>query len=448
MDKKFDRLKRQQQRLWRKAAVSILSLHHNLAILMAFLTIIVLGIFWVLVDQKLEDQLLSNARDYGYGITRYASDDLKQLIVAKDQDSQQKYLQRLTNDPVIIEARLFDHLGTLLAQSSVIDSKTNTQHSHNQQNTLSLLEDIYQDQTRLGIIQLKIDRYLQEEPLQKMLNTLAIFTVVLMIIAAFIAWLVTKRLTRSLRKLLKFPLNTPEDNLIANLDVASELKLMLESSTDTADSPAPVSKAEESGIHQLLAADSVAESGEVVILKLYFPDLADWLKPDSGTPNVHLLRQLDRLLIMTIHSQQGHLLSFDGITAQACFGLDGKQESAVYRAVSCSLLLKILLEELSLKPKICLQKERRLLIRHMKRTPVAIPIHASEDDTELLFSTDNLWLLLHKNISNDQRLLEQMQLTKIAENWLSIDETCQTALSMIDRQLTWIRYLLAGSNND
>ena len=83
----------------------------------------------------------------------------------------------------------------------------------------------------------------------------------------------------------------------------------------------------------------------------------------------------------------------------------------------------------------------------MKRTPVAIPIHAIEDETELLFSNDKLWLLLHKNISKDHRLLEQMQLTKVTDNWMSIKQTHRTAQSMIDRQLTWIRYLLSNSDN-
>jgi len=448
MTDKFDRLRRKQQRLWRKAAVSILSLHHNLAILMAFLTIIVLGTFWVLVDQKLEEHLLLNARSYGYGITHYSSEDLKELIISDNQAAQKKYLQRLTNDPLIEEARLFDHLGKLLSSSSASTSASDETQTIVKTKTLTLLEDIVQDGKRLGIIQLELDRNIQDAPLQKLLNTLAIFSVVLMILAIIVAWLVTRRLTRSLRKLLKFPINTPEDNQIDNLDVGSELKLMLESSSSHSDSPAPVSIAEESGIHQLLAADSIAEIGEVVTLTLSLPDIAKWLKHSSGTPNVHLLRQLDRLLILTIHSQQGHLLSFDGISAQACFGLDGKLESAVYRAVSCSLLLKILLEELSLNPKIYLRQEQRLLIRHMKRTPVAIPIHTIDDDSEILLSSNQPWLLLHKNISKDQRLLEQMQLKEITADWMSVTETCQTAQSMIDRQLTWIRYLLAHSENN
>ena len=161
-------------------------------------------------------------------------------------------------------------------------------------------------------------------------------TIFIMMLTIFFAWLLSKGLTRPLRKLLKVPMNAPEDKFIENLDVSSELKHMLESSNTSTASPAPVSKAEESGIHQLLAADSVAEVAEVVTLKLYLSDLANWLKPDSGTPNVHLLRQLDRLLILTIHSQQGHLLSFDGLTAQACFGLDGNLSSASFRATSCS----------------------------------------------------------------------------------------------------------------
>ena len=473
MDKKFDRLRRKQQRLWRKAAVSILSLHHNIAILIAFLMIAVLGIFWVLVDQNLEEYLIDHARGYGYGISRYSSNDLKDLMLSSDTESQKLYLQRLTNDPLIIEARLFDQLGSILAISSSTDSleveeqaddiqdnipelSTDSDSDNvldkqdiasaaklNYKDTLTLLEDIKDGQQRLGTLQLEIDRAIQEAPIHNLLNVLAIITVTLMISAVIFAWLITKRLTKSLRKLLKFPINSPEEKIIQNLDVGSELKLMLESSTSTSDSPAPISRAEESGIHQLLAADSVAKPGEVIILKLYLPDLAKWLDTTSGGHNVRLLRKLDRLLIMTIHSQQGHLLSFDGITAQACFGLDGNLDSAVYRSVSCSLLLKHLLEDLSLSIKVSLRREQRLLVRHMKRTPVAIATTLFEDDKECLLSQEQPWLLLHNNISHDRRLLDQMSLSNITPNWLAIEELNKAAQSMIERQLTWIKYLLA-----
>jgi len=181
----------------------------------------------------------------------------------------------------------------------------------------------------------------------------------------------------------------------------------------------------------------------VIILKLYISDLAKWLKSTSGSPNVDLLRQLDRLLIVTIHSQQGHLLSFDGITAQACFGLDGNLSSATFRAASCSLLLKRLLDELSLEPKICLRKEKRLLVRHMNRTPVAIPIHKADDEPVSLLSDSNLWVLLHKSIYDDRRLLEQLRLKDYNKNWKTIKETRPSAQSMMERQLTWIKYLLS-----
>jgi len=399
------------------------------------------------VDQKLERHLLENARIHGYSITRYASSDLKQLISSEDTSAQKRYLQRLIDDPFVMEAQLYDNKGTLLAKSTLIEQENNQPFNFDEQNVMTLLEDIILNEKRIGIIQLKIDRHRIEAPIQKLLNTLAIITVVIMILAIITAWLVSRRLTRSLRKLLKFPINTPEDNAIKNLDVSSELKLMLESSSSTMGSPAPVSRAEESGIHQLLAADSVAESADVIILRLHLCDLATWLKPDSGTPNVHLLRQLDRLLILTIHSQQGHLLSFDGITAQACFGLDGNLSSASYRAASCSLLLKTLLGELLLNPKICLRKEERLLIRHMKRTPVAIPIHALEEETDFFFSNDKLWLLLHKSITEDQRLQEQVKLTRFDQNWMTIEQTHPSAKAMIERQLTWIRYLLSNSGS-
>lgn len=444
MDKKIDRLRRQQQRLWRKAAASILSLHSNIAILLAFLMIIVLGTFWALIDHKLEKHLLGNAQTHGYSITRYALDDLSELITSGDIASQEKYLQRLTNDRLVIDARLFDYQGTLLAKSNLL-TQTNDNILSTKSETLTLLEDIKQNDIRIGILQIKIDRQRVETPVQKLLNSLAMLTVGMMIIAIIIAWLISKRLTRPLRQLLKFPINTPEDHFNENLDVGSELKLMLESSSDSTGAPAPVSKAEQSGIHQLLAADSVAESAEVVILKIYLCDLTNWLKPDTGTPNVHLLRQLDRLLILTIHSQQGHLLSFDGITAQACFGLDGDLASAAFRAASCSLLLKTLLEELTLQPKMCLRKEERLLIRHMKRTPVAIPIHSIEEETNPLFADNTLWLLLHKSINDDPRLLEQMQLVEFNQNWKMLDEVNHTAQAMLDRQLTWIRYLMSDS---
>ncbi|MCP3675041.1 MAG: hypothetical protein GY829_11315 [Gammaproteobacteria bacterium] len=449
MNKKIDRLRRQQQRLWRKAAASILSLHSNIAVLLAFLMIIVLGIFWTLIDHKLEKHLLKNTRTHGYSITRYALDDLSELIISGDTASQEKYLKRLTNDRLVIDARLFDYQGTLLAksyvQTQVGEIETNNDILSTKPETLTLLEDIKQNDIRIGIIQIKIDRQRVEAPIQKLLNSVAMLTVGMMIIAIIVAWLISKRLTRSLRRLLKFPINTPEDNFNDNLDVGSELKLMLESSSNTTSAPAPVSKAEHSGIHQLLAADSEAESAEVVILKIYLCDLTNWLKHDTGTPNVQLLRQLDRLLISTIHSQQGHLLSFDGITAQACFGLDGDLASAAFRAASCSLLLKTLLEELSLQPKMCLRKEERLLIRHMKRTPIAIPIHSIEEETNPMFTNNTFCLLLHKSINKDPRLLEQMQLTELDQTWKIVDKVNHAAQAMLDRKLTWIRYLMSDT---
>ena len=445
MDKRIDRLRRRQQRLWRKSASTILSLHYNLALLVAFLTIVILGTFWILVDQKLEKHLILNAQSYGYGISRYSSTDLKDLLLSDDKKTQQSYMQRLTADPIINEALLYDNLGTLLAVSSIISETNKDAGTTDKSNTLIILEDIIHDQKRLGMIQLEINRTTQEAPIQKLLNLLAIFTVVMMILTTFIAWLVTRRLTRSLRQLFKVPVNTPEENSVEDFDVGSELKLLLESTSNDLDSPAPVSRAERSGIHQLLALDSVAESSDVIIMNLRLPHLADWLKPDRGTPNVQLLRKLDRLLIMTIHSQQGHLLNFDGMTAQACFGLNGKVSAAVYKAVSCCQLLKIQLDEISLNPKFCLRKEERLLIRHMKRTPVAIPIHDHDVEPDLLFSSNKLWLILNKNISEDKRLLDQITLKRINEDWMSIKEVHPTAQSMIERQLTWIRYLLTNA---
>lgn len=451
MTKKIDRLRRQQQRLWRKAATSILSLHHNLAILVAFLIIIVLGTFWILVDKKLEDHLLMNARSYGYAIMDYASEDLKDAILSGEQIAQQDYLERLVRDPVISDAKLFDNLGTLLAAASAENNETAKAWAASEnriatQSGLTLLEDINHKGKRLGIIQLKIDRQQQEAPIQRLLNMLASITVVMMVVIIVIAWLVTARLTRSLRKLLKFPIHSPEDAIYKKLDVSSELKLMLESSSETTDSPAPLSTAESSGLHQLLAADSLAKSGSVISLKIYLPSLSDWLKLESGKPDVDLLRQLDRILLLSIHSQQGHLLSFDGINAEACFGLDGNMETAVYRAVSTCLHLKILLEELSLIPKFCLLKEEKLFIQHMKRTPVAIPVQADVFDKAELFSNNDYWLLVHNDISTDEKLLEQIQLSPVNDRWNTLHEVNHTMESMIERQLAWLQHLL--SNNE
>ncbi len=442
MEQKIDRLRRQQQRLWRKAAVSLLSLHQNITILIAFLMITVLGILWVMLEHKLDHQMSKNARNYGYGISRYAAADLKDLILSKDEKNQNLYLARLTNDPLIVEAILYDALGVVLAKQS--QGSVNAETSINTK-TQILLEDINVDGQRIGIVQLKIDQALQQEPINNLMRRISFTTVAMMIIMTFVAWLLAKRLTRSLRKLIRLPLNSPQEKSITNIDISGELRLMLESTTSSSDSPAPVSRAEESGIHQLLAADSVTEMGNLIVMKLCLPDLSSWLKPETGTPNVHLLRQLDRLLIVTIHSQQGHLLNFDGITAQACFGLDGDMKTATFRAVSCCLLLNILLEEISLSPKVCLREEERLLIRHMKRTPVAIPIHSADDENERIALSDKNWLLLNKNIIQDERLLEQMELVEVSENWSSIKETHKNAQSMIERQLAWIRFLLENT---
>jgi len=443
MDKKIDRLKRQQQRKWRKAAVSILSLHHNLVIVLSFLMVVVFGSLWLFMDQKLESQLLKNIRSYGYSITHYAATDLRPLILSEEKNSQKQYLRRLTDHPLILTAHLFDHQGTLLAES-VATNQGDTNHvSLNDFDTLTLLEDLYFDGNSIGILQIKMDRTKQEKPVQELLESIAIIIVFTMMLAILVAWLASRRLTKPLRQLLNLPIDVPQLEAIEKLDVASELKLMLESSSTVSGAPAPVSNAEASGIHRLLSVDSVTEIGEVIILKLYLCDLAKWLKPDSGSPNVELLRKLDRLLIVTVHSQQGHLINFDGITAQACFGLDGNLKAAAFRAASCSLLLKQLLDEMSLLPKICLRKEKRLLLRHMKRTPIAIPLHTTDDDPTSLFSDTNLWILLHKSLYNDHLLLEQIRLKQHDEDWKTIRETRPSAQSMMERQLTWIRHLLS-----
>ena len=46
---------------------------------------------------------------------------------------------------------------------------------------LTLLEDIKDGQERLGTLQLEIDRAIQEGPIHKLLNILAIMTVTMMI---------------------------------------------------------------------------------------------------------------------------------------------------------------------------------------------------------------------------------------------------------------------------
>jgi len=450
MTDKLDRLKRTQQRLWRKAAASILSLHHNLVIILSFLLIIVFGSFWIFIDQKLEAQLLQNITDNGYSISRYAASDLRPLILSSDKQSQVTYLERLTNHPLFISARLFDHQGALLTES--VASNDNPPM---EADTLTLLEDIYglqnnQQQnghSRIGILQLEMDRTSQKKPIQQLLDTIAIITIIVMVLSIVIAWLVSKRLTKPLRSLLKSPIDAPGKGIIEKLDVTTELKLMLESSSSIYDSPAPVSNAEASGIHHLLSVDSVAEIGEVIILKLYLCDLAKWLTPASGSPSVKLLRQLDRLLIVTIHSQQGHLLAFDGITAQACFGLDGDLTSATFRAASCSLLIKELLRDLTLEPRICLRKEERLLIRHMNRTPIAIPIQDTDDKPSTLFADNSHWILLHRSLYDDHRLLEQIRLDEYNQEWKTIKETRPSAQAMMERQLTWIQYLLSETEN-
>ncbi|MCP4411575.1 MAG: hypothetical protein GY808_03260 [Gammaproteobacteria bacterium] len=446
MTNKLDRLKRIQQRLWRKAAASILSLHHNLVIILSFLLITAFGSFWIFIDQKLETQLLKSITENGYSISRYAAADLRPLILSKDKQSQESYLNRLTSHPLIISARLFDHQGALLTENHASSEKSSIESD-----ILTLLEDIYglhftdqqNDQKRIGILQLQMDKARQKKPIQTLMDTIAIITIIVMVLSIIIAWFVSKHLTKPLRNLLKSPINAPGKGIIEKLDVATELKLMLESSSSIYDSPAPVSNAEASGIHQLLSVDSVAEIGEVIILKLYLSDLAKWLTPASGSPNVQLLRRLDRLLIVTIHSQQGHLLAFDGITAQACFGLDGNLSSATFRATSCSILIKELLRELTLEPRICLRKEERLLIRHMKRTPIAIPIHDTDDMPSTLFTNNNHWLLLHKSLYDDPRLLEQIRLEEHDYQWKTIQETQASAQAMMERQLTWIKHLLS-----
>ncbi len=445
MDKKFDRFKRQQQRLWRKAAASILSLHHNLVISLSFLIIILFGILWVFINQKLEHQLLQNVRAYGYYVTQFAATDLKQLIVDDDTQLQEKYLQRLVEYPLIKTARLFNHQGSLLANSLSDSPRKNKPSIINESNSLILLEDINLKQKRIGILQLEMDRTSLEKPIHNLLETISIISVLTMAIAILIVWLLTRRLTQPLRKLLDFPIDEPQNGAIEEVDISSELKLMLENSASVNASPAPISSAEASGIHQILSVDSVAERGEVIILRLYISDLAKWLKLDSGNPNVDLLRQLDRLLIVTIHNQQGHLLNFDGITAQACFGLDGDLSSATFRAASCSLLLRTLLEEIGLDLKISLLKEERLLVHHMKRTPVTIPIHIIDDEPVALFSNSYFWIILHKNIFEDRQLLEHIRLQSFDDNWKTISEIRQSAQSMLERQLAWIKYLLSQS---
>jgi uncharacterized membrane protein affecting hemolysin expression len=418
----------QQQKLWRKAANSILSLPYNLALIIAFSLIFLLTIQWLAIESELRSQMQPQTREVALQLVNYSQDELIQAVNDNNAEMAQSLLDKLVNHQLIAGSTLYDQQGITLAESMLDTLPSATQ---------TILFDL-SNERNLGTLKLMLDENFFNEQLEHSLNKLTMVSLLLMLGAVFCALLLAKKLTAPVTKLLSYPLNDPDELTVEHLDVKSELKQLLETADSNYSAPAPVSTAEDAGIHHLLATDSVSKLASVISLEISFKNFSSWISPESGTPNIHQLRALDKLLILTIHSQQGHLLNFKGQVAEACFALDGDIDNAPYRAVCCAYLLTELLAELGLECQFTIRQEQRLLIHHQKRTPVAIALEPStESDIKL-----NASILIDQHLLSNPILQEQFDCSTTEQQWAVVAAPSANAQTLLARQLSWIRYLL------
>ena len=439
MTSSYNRLKRIQQTIWRKAANALLMLQQHVTISLSFMVIIIFGVFWIVFEESLESHLFDNARNYGYGVAQYANEDLGNMLLANNSDEQQRYLERLVQSPVIETASVFDKSGLL--QSSVSGEPDTTQ---DKSQLITLLHDIIIDEQRVGILKLTLNRAEQEKPIQAFMNELSLMAVMLMILATVLAWYLAKLLIKPINRLFSLPLEAPDTEAVESLDVADELKDILQRSGRMNQSPAPISEIESSGIHKLLAVEASAVKKEVVILYLTTKDMKNKYEMFTDTHIVSMLREFDRRLLVSVHGQSGMLLYFDGITATASFGMDDTMPNPEFSALSCALLLIDLMKEIDIKVNVHILREQRIILKHRQRMPVAVPIDAKFHQ---LPNPPEHRLFIHDSLVPELQATAQLRLVKNSEHWYGLDKMSQEAYALFLRQKDWTQYLLGDDNH-
>ena len=436
MTSSYNRLKRMQQAIWRQAANALLMLQQHLSASLAFMVIIVFGVFWVVFERTLQDHLFDNARNYGYGVAQYASDDLGRLLLNGDQSQQQQYLQRLVASPLIESATLFDKAGIL----QTIVEEPSTASSNDE--LITLLHDIDSDGDRVGILKITLNRNAQEAPIQAFMNQLAFMALGLMLLSIISAWFIAKLLVSPINRLFSLPLEAPDSDAVESLDVADELKEILQRSGRMSQSPAPISEIESSGIHKLLAVEASAIKKDVVILYLTTTNMKKKYDMLNDTHIVSILREFDRRLLVSVHGQSGMLLYFDGITATASFGMDESMPNPEFNALSCALLLIELMKEIDIKVNVHILREHRIILKHRQRMPVAVPFDAQFHQ---LPDPPEHRLFIHESLISDLQATAELTLVQNSDDWYGLDKMGKEAHALFLRQKDWTGYLLGDS---
>jgi uncharacterized membrane protein affecting hemolysin expression len=431
MTDSYNRLKRMQQRVWRRAANALLMLNQHVMISLSFLVIIVFGVFWIIFEQELEDHLFNNARNYGHGVAQYASGDLARLLSANTNDEQKAYLERLVNTPLIVSATLYDASGRLLAEADNATTGEPEQH-------ITLLHDINNQETRLGILKITLNRAAQEAPIQSFMNRLAFMAVGLMIIASILAWYVGRLLTRPINRLFSLPLEAPDSEAVESLDVSQEIKDILVRTGEMNKSPAPISEMESSGLHKLLAVDASASRKKIVIVSFYLYDLKKWFEDHTDKDIVRKLREIDQRLLVTTHGQMGIVTHFDGITASACFGMVDDVVNPGYKALSCAMIVQELFAEIHVQVQIKIQEENRIILRHRHRMPLSVPYEEIQQQQPAVANN----ILIHEPVAPELVATNQVNLVSAEGPWLTLESMSESARSLYTRQKEWTQYLL------
>ena len=436
MTESYNRLKRMQQRVWRKAANALLMLKQHVTISLSFLVIIVFGVFWIVFEQSLQDHLFDNARNYGYGVAQYASADLGIMLQENRQDDQKTYLNRLVSTPLIVSATLYDKAGLLVAEAS-----SNSEFQIDNSKLVTLLHDVKLADNRIGMLKITLNRQAQEAPIQEFMNGLAFMAVALMILASIASWYLARYLTRPINRLFSLPLEAPDTKAVESLDVADEIKGILQRSGQLSNSPAPISEMESAGIHKLLAVDAQASKRSVVILKIKLYQMKQWYQSHSDSEIVRKLRAIDQRLLVAVHGQTGMLLHFDGISAKACFGMSTEVTSPEYKALSCALLIKDLLADIGVAVQLLIRAEDRIILQHRHRMPIAVPF-----DKKLYHSKERPFaeICIHQNIADILSETGQLSLSNLSPDWYTLESMTDSAQSLYQRQKDWTEYLLGN----
>ena len=424
-------------RVWRKAANALLMLNQHITISISFMLIIVFGSFWIVLEKQIEDHLFSNARNYGYGIAQYASKDLLGLIKTKDEEGQTEYLQRLTDSPLVVSAFLYDAQGKLL-----VEFQEESEEPLNQSQLITLLQDIYDLDERMGIIKITLNRELQEAPVKEFMNSLAFLAVFLMILASIASYFIARLLVKPVNRLFSLPLEAPDKDQVERLDVADELRSILEKTGRRNKSPAPLAEMESSAIHKLLAVESSAVKQELVIMTIHLHDFKSWVDRQSKSAIVEKLRQIDERILVAVHGQSGIVVQFNGISATTCFGMSDEDENPDYKALSCAYILLDLMREIGIDISIHIYREIRIVLKHRLRTSIAMPMETFEDPE----ANRDYKILMHDNVANRLSPTGQVAMSRVTDYWLTPDSLSESANALHERQLNWTRYLLGDDS--